>query len=198
VHVTLRSAFRPLRSKSVFPTIGLAISELNERAPKRFRVVHFSVQFDHIHCIVEAADARSLSAGMRGLSISIARRVNALVGRRGRFWADRWHGRALGSPSAVRAALAYVLGHFREHSRNTRSSIDPYSSAPDFAGFRELEGRTPREAVDAGRRGGLTLPHKFEPSAVLAPRTWLLKKGWRRQGPLSALAMPAAALQLER
>jgi REP element-mobilizing transposase RayT len=89
VHVTLRSMFRPLRSQHVFPTVCLAIQGATQRAPERFRVLHFSVPSDHVHLVVEASDKQALSAGVRGIAIRLARYVNALVMRRGRFFADR-------------------------------------------------------------------------------------------------------------
>ena len=58
---TSRSAppFRPLRSRHVFPTLRIALARANRRAPKRFRIVHFSVQHDHLHLIVEASNQRA-------------------------------------------------------------------------------------------------------------------------------------------
>src|SRR4051812_4678789 len=109
VHVTLRARITPLRSQFVFPTVRLALLRAARRDPERFRVVHFSVQPDHLHLVVEAKDARSLSIGMRGLAVRVARYVNDLLGRRGKFWADRWHGRALGSPREMRNVMLYVL-----------------------------------------------------------------------------------------
>jgi REP element-mobilizing transposase RayT len=202
VHVTLRSAFRPLRTRFVFPTLKGAIAEANQQHQRMFRVVHFSVQADHLHLLIEAADKRALSAGMRGLAVRIARRVNGLVFRRGRFWADRWHGRALTSPRATRNALAYVLGNFRKHDRRARGAVDRFSSAPFFAGFREYHGRTPVEtrpelasakihppwshhaARDRAGRNGLPI--------VLPASTWLLRAGWRKIGELSVFDGPAA------
>ena len=75
VHVTLRSGFRPLRSAFVFPTVRGAIRDLNRRWKGRFRVVHFSVQSDHLHLIAEAAGrwrcrsvlVRSLLPRVRGI-----------------------------------------------------------------------------------------------------------------------------------
>ena len=116
VHVTLRSAFRPLRSQHVFPTLGIAIREATRRNPEAFRILHFSVQWDHVHLVVEASDGRALSSGVAGVAIRLARAVNELLMRRGRFWADRWHGRELASPRQVRNALVYVLGNFRKHA----------------------------------------------------------------------------------
>jgi hypothetical protein len=77
---------------------------------------------------------------VRGLCIRIARRVNRLLSRRGRFFSDRWHGRALTSPRAVRHALVYVLGNFRKHQPDARALFDVYSSAPYFRGFVECPG----------------------------------------------------------
>ncbi len=197
VHVTLRSAFRPLRTQFIFPTLKGAIAEANRRHHHVFRVVHFSVQADHLHLLVEAGDKRTLSAGMRGLAVRIARRVNGLVFRRGRFWADRWHGRALTSPRATRHALAYVLGNFRKHDQRARAVIDRFSSAPFFNGFREYHGRRP---IDA--RPGLA-SRKFHPpwssggwednlAVVFPPSTWLLRAGWRKLGALSVCDGPTA------
>jgi len=121
VHVTLRARIGPLRSQFLFPTLRLALVRAARRDPEQFRIVHFSVQRDHVHLIVEAKDKRSLSSGMRGLMIRTARYVNDLLGRRGAFWADRWHGRALTSPRAVRNGIVYVLANFRKHGHEGQS-----------------------------------------------------------------------------
>jgi REP element-mobilizing transposase RayT len=76
VHVTLRACLGPLRSQFLFPTIRLAIASATRLNPSHFRVVHFSVQSNHLHLIAEAADARSLSAGVRSIAIRVARLVN--------------------------------------------------------------------------------------------------------------------------
>jgi putative transposase len=178
LHVTLRARLRPLRSQHVFPTLRLALAQAARRSAA-FRVIQFSVQEDHLHLIVEAADKNALSRGMRGLTIRLARQVNQLLSRKGSLWADRWHGRALTSPRQVRNALVYVLGNFRKHSKRTLGpGVDPFSSAVDFDGWRiasvatlPLSGRAPPIARSD--------PHQ---SAVVAPRTWLARKGWRRRG----------------
>jgi REP element-mobilizing transposase RayT len=198
----MRSAFRPLRTQFIFPTVKGAIAEANQRHQRVFRIVHFSVQFDHLHLIVEARDKRALSAGMKGLAVRIARRVNGLVFRRGRFWADRWHGHALTSPRATRHALAYVLGNFRKHQPRARAVIDRFSSAPFFRGFRECAGQMPIELRPrlaglnvhppwSDRGAGVELP------VVVAPSTWLLQLGWRRLGDLSMLDGPTGPSRLK-
>jgi hypothetical protein len=191
VHVTLKSAFKPLRSQFVFPTLRGAVADLNERAERLggCRVVHFSVQFDHVHLIVEARDRRALMFGVRGLCISIAKRVNKLVRRRGRLFADRWHGRALSTPRAVRHALVYVLANFRKHERGRRNrAADPYSSAPYFGEFAEYQGRLPMEV----ERRLVPREWRDEGPPVARARTWLLREGWLMHGRISVFEAPRA------
>jgi REP element-mobilizing transposase RayT len=196
IHVTMRSAFRPLRNAFVFPTVASAIAEASRKEEERFRVVHFSVQVDHLHLVVEACDTGALSSGMRGLAIRLARRVNRLVGRTGRVWADRWHGRALTSPRTVRFALAYVLGNFRKHHPQASAAVDAFSSAPYFRGFRELNGRAPVDVKPSLMGRALAPPRRRaagvpQGQATVRPRTWLLRVGWRRRGALSLFEAPS-------
>src|SRR5436190_21601009 len=71
VHVTLRTLFEVgfLRGRSVYPAIEAAIRACQGRFG--MRVVHFSVQGNHLHLLVEAEGVESLSRGMQGLSIRI-------------------------------------------------------------------------------------------------------------------------------
>jgi hypothetical protein len=123
------------------------------------------VQDNHVHLIVEAEDRAALLSSVRGLMVRIARRVNRLLRRRGRFWADRWHGRDLEGPRQVRNALVYVLQNHKKHARS--AGLDPLSSAGSFDGFASA------------------LPGTFRsigPPCAAAAKTWLLRVGWRRGG----------------
>ena len=188
VHVTLRTVCRSLRSQFVFPSVRAAISAANRANPGRFRVVHFSVQGDHLHLIVEASEHAGLVEGLRGLSIRIARRVNQLLSRRGRFFADRWHGRGLESPRAVRHALVYVLANFRKHRCDRGRQFDPYSSALYFDDFIELPQGAPFHTEPRQAPRALAPPSN---PVVLPARTWLLSFGWKRHGKLSVWERPA-------
>ncbi len=211
VHVTLRSRLTPLRSQFLFPSVRLALLRAARRDPERFRIVHFSVQRDHVHLIVEAADKRALSSGMRSVAIRIARYVNDLLSRRGPLWSGRWHGRALTSPRAVRNAIVYVVANFRKHApRALRPGLDPYSSAAAFDGFREwspASGTPPPFAVEAAwgvgwwhQDAGLshwdalvaTGPIRIaRAAAVGSSRTWLGRVGWRKRGLIGISEPPA-------
>ena len=47
-----------------------------------FRIVHYSIQNDHLHMLVEADDARALTNGMKSFAVRVAMRVNHWVMRR--------------------------------------------------------------------------------------------------------------------
>jgi REP element-mobilizing transposase RayT len=203
VHATLRSSFRGLRTQRVFPILRSAMSRLNRRKMReahaagvrsRFRVVHFSVQTDHVHLVVEAEDKRELLRGMQGLAVSIARKINQLLSRRGRLWADRWHGRALTCPRAVRNALVYVMANHRKHGHASVGLIDPYSSAPYFTGFAGFNGQPPILLHPS------LVPKALAPPVVLpvaAPSRWLLAVGWKRHGLLRLHEKPLAPKRAE-
>jgi REP element-mobilizing transposase RayT len=188
VHVVLRSGFRRLRSRFVFPTLRRALAKAT-RARADFRVIQFSVQSDHLHLIVEAKHKSALSRGMQGLAIRVAKAINKLVFRRGKLWADRFFSRALTSPRALKNALGYVLNNFRKHRAEGGARIDPFSSAPYFAGFRELRGRAPCD-VKARRDlplhpRGVPPPRNAAEMPIVNAKTWLGRGGWQRAGSVS-------------
>jgi putative transposase len=135
-------------------------------------VIQFSVQTNHVHLIVETDDAQSLSRGMTGLSVRLARVCNGVFRRRGPFWGDRYHARSLRTPREVRNALAYVLMNISKH-RVGAIGLDPMSSAMAFDGW--------LARPEQSRLGG----HVDMGLAVQPPRTWLAHTGWRRHGLLS-------------
>jgi hypothetical protein len=148
-----------------------------KREEKQFRIVQFSVQWDHVHLVVEATDKRALSSGISSVAIRIARNVNALVRRRGRLWADRWHGRELTSPRQVRNAFVYVLANFRKHAKAAlRAGVDAFSSALCFDGWRASHGTTVPRAGPPFHRAMARYV------VVSEAKTWLGGAGWRRVG----------------
>jgi REP element-mobilizing transposase RayT len=115
VHVTLRMAphVYNLRSRRSFGAIGRALAVAADRFG--VRIVQFSVQGNHVHLVVEAADAAALSRAMQGFSIRVAKRLNKMMDRRGRVLGDRYHAHPLRTPTEVRRAVRYVRENHRKH-----------------------------------------------------------------------------------
>jgi REP element-mobilizing transposase RayT len=148
-----------------------------------FRLVHYSLQGNHAHLIVEARDRDALGRGMKAIGARLARAVNRVMGRSGPVLADRYHLRLLPTPKEVRNALRYVLLNARRHAAAAKATlnkavqIDPASSARWFDGW----------------KGKWSVPSALEPPAtrsVSRARTWLLSVGWRRHGLLDPADVP--------
>jgi REP element-mobilizing transposase RayT len=185
VHVTIRvvGSVDGLRRRDIY----LALREATIATAKRddFRIVHMSIQRDHVHLVVEADHKDALSKGIRGFSISAARQINRAITARGgerrtgRVISDRFHARPLTSPRAVRNTLAYVLNNYRHHGEDQVGvartwKVDPFSTGALFFGWQELEGSPVL----------WPLRPTYQPLIVLRPRTWLLAKGWQQHHPL--------------
>jgi len=184
VHVTIRvvGSAAGLRRKDMY----LALREATIITAKRgdFRIVHMSIQRDHLHLIVEAECRKALSNGVRGFSISAARQINKAITERGgdrrtgRVIGERFHARPLTSPRAVRNAVSYLLGNWRHHGEDQAPfaktwKVDPFSSGALFPHWKEL----------ADSPFFWPLPPTYQPLIVCRPRTWLLQS-WSRFQPL--------------
>ncbi len=174
-------------------TIAVAMRELHDRAEGAFRIVHISIQRDHVHLLVEADHERALSNGMQRFQISAAKHMNAAISvrrterRRGSVFPDRFHQEIIETPRQARHALSYVLNNWRKHREDGAAvarawNVDPFSTGISFDGWKQREDADvwwkPREGYD--------------PLVVYLPRTWLLRVGWRKHGAISWTEVPGA------
>ena len=155
------------------------------RARLGVRVVHYSVQANHLHFIVEAQNEAALSRGLQGLAIRLAKAINKAFGRRGRLFADRYHSRVLKSPRETRGTIRYVLHNGPKHALERgeltpEGALDTYSSARFFSGYAD---RDPM-LVERAWRATPTPP-------VCRPQCWLLKTGRKRTGLLRTNELPS-------
>ncbi len=173
-----------LRSQRLVAELQRTWREVRERG--RFRLVHFSIQGDHVHMVVEAASARDLACGLKSVVARFARAVNRVFRRAGRVLADRCHVHVLRTPREVRNAIAYVLLNARRHLAKAGralprfASIDPASSGRWFGGWR------------------ISVPPVHDPPAVATPQSWLLSIGWRRLGLIDPAEVPGAKSTVRR
>jgi REP element-mobilizing transposase RayT len=188
VTLRVRSGLPSLRSPALFAVVRKALAAGKDRFG--FRLAQFSVQGNHLHLLVEAEQQRALSRGVQGLSVRLARALNRRLERSGSLFADRYHARALKTPRSVQLALRYVLLNARKHARASMPPgfVDARSSAPWFDGFcRPSElvfgARAAREEW-AWQSGALDAP-------VVAARSWLLRVGYQRAGPIDCDDAPA-------
>ena len=135
VHVTLRivRGVPSLRVRQTYRALERALRAGRERFG--LRLVQFSVMSNHVHMLVEADGRASLSRGMQGLVVRMARALNRTWKRTGTVFADRYHAHVLRTPREVRNALAYVLLNARKHGARLIEWLDPFSSGAWFDGW---------------------------------------------------------------
>ena len=190
-HLTLRllPGLLSLRTVRLVHEIEGTFSRGCERSD--FRLVHYSLQGNHAHLIVEARDRDALGRGMMAVGSRLARAVNRIADRSGSVLADRYHLRLLPTPKEVRNALRYVLLNARRHAAAARAKtsranvtvpvrLDPASSARWFDGWKWKANLTGGGAAAASR----------EPLPIAKAKTWLLTVGWRRYGLLDPADVP--------
>src|SRR5207253_7856636 len=107
---------------------------------------------NHVHFIVEADSAEALSHGMQGLSIRIAKALNAVMGCAGSVFDDHYDARLLKTPTELVRAIAHVLRNHEHHFG--AAGRDPFSS----------------DALSVSDRQ----------ARLSVPVSWLLKIGWRK------------------
>src|SRR5215470_9105173 len=193
VHVVLRtvSEVGRLRRRCVYQAIREATLTTARRDD--FRIVHLSIQHNHVHLLVEANDKQALAKGMQGFQVSAAKHLNAAISkgrpgprRRGTVFPDRYHAEIITSPTQARHALSYVVNNWRKHREDQAGAastwkLDWFSSAITFPGWAEY-------GDEAFLWRG---PPTYDPLMVFQPRTWLLWEGWTKAGSISCREVPS-------
>ena len=180
VHVTLRvrSGIPSLRRRKLVQALRRAFAAACERGD--FRLVHHSIQRNHLHLIVEAENQDALGRGMRSLGTRVAHAVQRTFEVKGRILEGTYHAHILRTPREVWQAIRYVLLNVRKHWREFKGGappvrLDECSSGRWFDGW--------GEPLPGSRSG---------PREVASPGTWLLRTGWRRYGLIDPAAVPGS------
>ena len=168
VHITWKVVhglpkLRKLRYAKVIGDTMREASRRHERTRVSFGVVHFSIQNDHLHLVVEAGSKQTMGRELRRLGVTLAKRLNRRMSRTGRVIVDRYHARPMSTPRETRYAIVYVLQNHKHHEPS-RFLVDENSSARWWNGWEQA----------------LSPPGSDPP--VRRARTWLAARGWKRAG----------------
>jgi len=175
-HVTIRirKGISSLRVKKVIRAFRRSLRQVLARDD--FRLVVYSIQRNHLHLIVEAADNDAMASGMKAVASRLAR----VFKRSGKVIDGRYHMRALTTPREVRNALAYVLLNIRKHYRERHGHAPPVRFDPASSG-RWFDGwlwDAPTDSLGPDLR------------EVTLAKSWLLRIGWRRIGLIDPAEIP--------
>jgi REP element-mobilizing transposase RayT len=181
VHVMLRAlpSVPRLRQRYGYEAIRAALLHFVEG--EDFRVVHISIQRNHLHLIVEAANKKALRKGMQRFAIRAARALNAAFDREGKVFAFRYQAKQIKDASYARNVIAYVLNNWRKHHEDRREEgmpFDRFSSASAFTGWAKLGDQVSAEQLP-----------------VSQPRTKLLVFDWQWFGLIDPFEVPGPLVE---
>ncbi len=95
---------------------------------KRLRVIHYTLEYNHLHLLVECDNHKRLGKGMQAFGISIAKAINRIKLLKGAVYKHRYHLRKITSGRDLKNVLHYIFNNGIKHKRAT-SIIDPYNSS---------------------------------------------------------------------
>lgn len=109
-----------IRNKECLKTLRHSIQNARK---KGLKILHFSLESNHVHLILEAQNNALLTQGMRSLTITFAKGVN-----KGRIQLERYHLHVLKTLRETRNAVHYVLFNHQKHRNLKKAYINDYSS----------------------------------------------------------------------
>ncbi|MCW5806635.1 MAG: transposase [Deltaproteobacteria bacterium] len=95
VHVVLRTlpAVGRLRRRRIYQAIRRAVAKT--WGCVEYRIVHISIQHNHLHLLVEASSKETLALGMQSFATCAAKAINKALERAGKVFAHRYHATAV-------------------------------------------------------------------------------------------------------
>lgn len=126
LHLTIK--VRPnkadIKSKAVLKALHHAIKRARL---KKLKIIHYTLEYNHLHLLVETSGNQALHSGMQALGISLSKAINRIKFCSGGVYKHRYHLRVITSLRDYKNVLNYILNNGVKHKR-TSSVLDPYNS----------------------------------------------------------------------
>lgn len=125
-HITIkvRDNKADIKNKRILQSLHHAIKRARLQG---VRVLHFTLEYNHVHLVIESSNHKELHKGMQAFGISLAKKINKLKNLKGTVYKNRYHQKLLKSRSEFKNAVQYVFGNGVKHKRAS-SKLDPFNS----------------------------------------------------------------------
>lgn len=126
LHLTIkvRENKADIQNKRILKALHYAIKRARL---KGLRIVHYTLEYNHVHLLVESVDNKMLHKGMQAFGITIAKAINKIKRTKGTVYKNRYHLRVINSPRQLKNVLHYIFNNGIKHKR-THSQIDLFNS----------------------------------------------------------------------
>jgi REP element-mobilizing transposase RayT len=101
-----------LKNKTILIILKKAI--LNARR-QGLKVIHFTLEYDHVHLLIEADNNNILGKGMKAFGVTLAKAVNRVKNSKGGVYKHRYHFRQISSARQLKNVLIYIFGNGVKH-----------------------------------------------------------------------------------
>jgi REP element-mobilizing transposase RayT len=91
------------------------------------KIIHFSLEYDHVHLLIEADNNTLLGKGMKAFGVTFAKAINRLRKLRGAVYKHRYHFRRIESCSQLKNVLHYIFNNGIRHGTSS-NVISRYNS----------------------------------------------------------------------
>lgn len=122
-----------LRNKDTLKLLHRAILKARKQG---LSILHYTLEYDHVHMMVEADDKTTLSKGMQAFGITFSKGVNRLKVAVGRVFKTRYDYRKLKTPTEIKNTLNYILGNSTKHKSG--NFVHLYNSLGKLGSFERL------------------------------------------------------------
>ena len=113
-----------MKNKAVLSMLKKAI--FNARK-KGLRIIHFSLEYDHVHLLVEAADNVELGKGMQSFGVTLSKAINRMRKMKGTVYKHRYHFRQISSSRELKYVMKYIFSNGVKHG-TAKTIINPFNS----------------------------------------------------------------------
>ena len=91
------------------------------------RIIHFTLEYDHVHLLVESDCKVKLGRGMMRLGVTLAKGINKYKSEKGRVYKQRYHQRFIQSGRDLKNVMNYIFKNGLKH-KTAASIINPFNS----------------------------------------------------------------------
>lgn len=113
-----------LKNKNVLAILKKAIFNARRQGLK---VIHYSLEYDHIHLIIEADNNRTLGKGMQAFGVTLAKAINRMRKVKGQVYKHRYHFRQITSSRQLKNVMTYIFNNGVKH-KTSATALSPFNS----------------------------------------------------------------------
>lgn len=113
-----------IKNKVVLQILKRAILNARRRGLK---VVHYSLEYDHVHLLIEADNNYILGKGMQAFGVTFSKAINKLKQLKGGVYKHRYHFRQISSARQFKNVMNYIFRNGVKH-KTAKHIVNPYNS----------------------------------------------------------------------